>query len=77
MAERPDSTADLGGIDVPTLVVTSTDDTLIPKEVTAEMADAIPGATLAVIEDAGHLSNLERPERFSGLLGEHLDRVGL
>ncbi|HEX2088378.1 MAG TPA: alpha/beta hydrolase, partial [Actinomycetota bacterium] len=29
MAERPDSTGDLGGIDVPTLVITSTGDTLI------------------------------------------------
>jgi hypothetical protein len=30
-----------------------------------------------VIERAGHLSNLERPDEFSGLLGEHLARCGL
>jgi pimeloyl-ACP methyl ester carboxylesterase len=77
MAERPDSGPDLPGIDVPTLVVTGAEDSLIPSAVTAEMADAIPGARLAVIERAGHLSNLERPEEFGRLLGEHLARCGL
>jgi 3-oxoadipate enol-lactonase len=76
MAGRPDSTADLPGIDVPTLVVTSTADRLIPPEASAPIADQIPGAELAVIQDAGHLSNLEAPERFTELLGGFLARVG-
>ena len=33
MAERPDSTPDLGTIDVPALVLTSSGDTLIPPDV--------------------------------------------
>jgi 3-oxoadipate enol-lactonase len=77
MAERPDSRPDLPGIDVPTLVVTGADDTLIPSAVTAEMADVIPGAELAVIERAGHLSSLERPDEFNRLLGAHLERLDL
>jgi pimeloyl-ACP methyl ester carboxylesterase len=77
MAERPDSGPDLAGIDVPTLVVSGTDDTLIPSGVTAEMADAIPGAELAIIEGAGHLSNLERPDDFNRLLGARLRSAGL
>jgi 3-oxoadipate enol-lactonase len=77
MAERPDSRPDLPGIDVPTLVITSTDDTLIPSAVSAPMADAIPGATLLVIEGAGHVSNLEQPDTFSGALEEHVERAGL
>ena len=68
MAERPDSGPDLPSIDVPTLVVTSDHDELIPMAVSAPMADAIPGAELAVIAGAGHLSNVERPEEFSALL---------
>jgi pimeloyl-ACP methyl ester carboxylesterase len=76
MAERPDSTPDLAGIDVPTLVVTSTGDTLIPPEATTPMADQIPGARLEIIQGAGHLSNLEAPEDFNGLLIEHLARGG-
>ena len=74
MAERPDSTPDLAGIDVPTLVITSTGDTLIPRDVSAPMADQIPGALIAVIDGAGHLSNLERPDEFTHLLGDHLTR---
>jgi len=77
MAERPDSTPDLPTIDVPTLVVTSTLDALIPPDVTATMAEQIPGAELAMIEGAGHLSNLERPDEFSELLAAHLDRCGV
>lgn len=77
MAERPDSTGDLAGIDVPALVVTSSKDTLIPPEVSSEMASQIPGAELAVIEGAGHLSNLEAPDEFNRLLEQHLERSGL
>jgi pimeloyl-ACP methyl ester carboxylesterase len=77
MAERPDSGPDLAGIDVATLVLTGADDTLIPSSVTAEMAKAIPGARLGVIDGAGHLSNLEQPEEFNRLLGEHLALCGL
>jgi len=77
MAERPDSTADLPTIEVPTLVVTSEGDLLIPPDVSAPMADQIPGAQLAVIPGAGHLSNLEDPTGFSGLLDTHLERCGV
>jgi 3-oxoadipate enol-lactonase len=76
MAERPDSTPDLATIDVPTLVITSEGDTLIPPEITTPMADQIPGAQLAVVPKAGHLSNVEDPDGFSALLWSHLERCG-
>jgi 3-oxoadipate enol-lactonase len=68
MAERPDSVPDLPGIDVPTLVITGTADTLIPPDVTAGIADGVPGAELVRIEGAGHLSNLEAPASFDTAL---------
>lgn len=77
MAERPDSTPDLPRIDVPALVVTSSGDTLIPPEATTPIADQIPGAELAVIEGAGHLSNLESAGEFNDLLEAHLERTAL
>jgi 3-oxoadipate enol-lactonase len=73
MAERPDSTGDLPGIDVPTLVIVSDLDTLIPSEATRPMAEAIRGARLAELQGAGHLSNLEQPDEFTRLLREHLN----
>lgn len=77
MAERPDSTSDLPGIDVPTLVVTSTADQLIAPEVSLEMAAQIPGARAYTIDGVGHLTNLEATEEFNGLLAQHLVACGL
>jgi len=77
MAERPDSTGDLASITVPTLVITSDLDALIPAALTAPMAEQIPGARLETIEGVGHLSNLEAPERFSELLAAHCAAAGI
>jgi len=77
MAERPDATPDLASIDVPTLVITASGDTLIPPAATQETAAAIAGAQFEVIEGAGHLSNLEAPEAFNRLLRAHLVRCGV
>lgn len=77
MAERPDSTPDLATIDVATVVVTSTGDTLIPPEASTPMADHIPEGRLEVIGGAGHLSNLEAPDEFNRILREHLARCGI
>ncbi|MFA7297668.1 MAG: alpha/beta fold hydrolase, partial [Dehalococcoidia bacterium] len=72
MGARPDMTPELANIKVPALVITSTDDTLIPPEATKPMAEQIPGAQLAVIEGAGHLSNIEGAEEFNRVLREFL-----
>ena len=76
MAERPDSVPDLPGIDVPTLVITGTADRLIPPEITAGIAERVPGAELLRIEVAGHLSNLEAPEAFTAALDGVLTNLG-
>jgi 3-oxoadipate enol-lactonase len=74
MAERTDSTPDLGTIDVPVLVITSSDDTLIPPEATTPMLDHLRDAELVTIPDAGHLSNLEGAAAFDGALNRFLGR---
>jgi pimeloyl-ACP methyl ester carboxylesterase len=77
MAERPDSTPDLATIDVPTLVLTSTDDRMIAPEISAEMAGLIPRGRLETIDGVGHLSNLEGSEAFDAALVDHLAACGL
>jgi 3-oxoadipate enol-lactonase len=77
MAERPDSTPDLSGIDVPTLVITSELDALVPSEASLAMAALIPEATSSVLGRVGHLTNLEAPDEFNELLGNHLSDCGL
>ena len=59
MAARSDSTPILSGITVPTLILTGDQDQIIPLE--KAQAATIPGATLSIVEDAGHMPMLERP----------------
>ena len=60
---RPDSRADLPRIACPTLLVTGQEDRICPVALHEEMAALIPGSKLEVIEQCGHLSTLEQPER--------------
>lgn len=75
MAERGDSTPLLPRIEVPTLVVVGREDTITPPSDAERMRDAIPGADLALIDDAAHLSNLEKPEEFNEAARTFLARV--
>jgi 3-oxoadipate enol-lactonase len=77
MAERPDATALLAQIAVPTLVITGADDTLIPPAESETLAQAIRGAQLKVIPHAGHLVAFEQPDEFNHVLKDWLNRADL
>lgn len=75
MAGRSDMRPHLGGIGVPTLVLTGAEDRLIPVDRSREMAAAIPGARLVIVPDAGHMPMLEQPEAVSRALLDWLQAV--
>ena len=75
MKQRPDSSADLATIELPTLVVVGEDDPLIPPDASRRMHEAIGGSRLVVIPEAGHLSNLEAPEAFNDALKDFLSQL--
>jgi pimeloyl-ACP methyl ester carboxylesterase len=72
MKQRPDSTPDLAGIAVPTLVLVGDGDEVTPPSVAREMANAIPGSRLAVIPGAAHLGPVQQPQAVNAALREHL-----
>jgi non-heme chloroperoxidase len=72
---RPDSTPLLAGITCPTLVVVGDQDQITTADVARRLHARIPGAELAVIEEAGHLSSLEQPVAFNAALAGFLMRV--
>jgi pimeloyl-ACP methyl ester carboxylesterase len=72
MKTRPDSTAELAAIDVPTLIVVGEHDGVTPPDAARKMHEHIGGSRLVVLPDAGHLSNLEAPDAFNGALAEFL-----
>jgi pimeloyl-ACP methyl ester carboxylesterase len=76
---REDRGARIAALTAPTLVVTSDEDHLYPAALAEDMVRRIPGARLAIVRGAGHLSNLEQPEAFNAavlpFLLEHRDRA--
>lgn len=75
MASRRDSTADLATLPIPTLVIVGEHDAITPPDGVRAMADAIPGAELTVVPDAGHLSSLENPEAFNLAMTAFLEQL--
>lgn len=65
---RMDSRPHLAAIKVPTLVLCGREDVMTPIERHSEIAGAIPEARLAIIEDSGHLTTMERPQAVTALM---------
>ena len=59
-------------IAVPTLVLCGAEDKVTPPALSHELVELIAGARYEQIENAGHLSNLERPARFNRIVGEFI-----
>ena len=62
IAHRADASDLLPSIRVPTLVVVGEEDPITPPADAQRMANAIPGARLARIAGAAHLSTVEQPD---------------
>ncbi|WP_414944631.1 alpha/beta fold hydrolase [Amycolatopsis sp. cmx-11-32] len=75
-AERPDYRESLKKVAVPSLVVVGAEDEFTPVSDAELMRDLIPGSTLAVIEGAAHMPNLEREAEFDAVFARFLKEVG-
>jgi pimeloyl-ACP methyl ester carboxylesterase len=69
---RTDSRPSLAWIKCPTLVLTGDEDNTIPNALSAEMADNIHGAKLVILQNCGHLPQLEQPQATADALVEWL-----
>jgi pimeloyl-ACP methyl ester carboxylesterase len=65
---RDDLRPMLPDIRCPTLVMGGLDDALTPPDCAREIADAVPGATLQLLFDCGHMLTWEQPERVTQAL---------
>ncbi len=73
---RGDQRPVLATITVPTIVLVGADDVMTPLDRSEEIQAGIPGATLQVIPNCGHLSPLEKPEAVAGSLRGWLSKGG-
>lgn len=72
LADRKETCASLKKIKIPVAIFVGREDTVTSPETAEKMHTSIKGSTLHIIEEAGHLSNLENPEMFNVALLEFL-----
>lgn len=70
-----DMVGKLGEIAAPTLVIVGSEDRLTPVREAVGLSSEIAGSEIAIIDGAGHLSNLEKPEQFNQTVLAFLERV--
>ena len=75
MAQRPDRTANLASITIPTLVLVGEHDAITSVDEARRMASALPNAQLAIIPNAGHLAPLENAEASNEVILDFLGQL--
>ena len=72
LADQRDRVAKIA---VPTLVLVGDQDKVTPPALSQGLAEAIPGARLQIIAGAGHLTNMEMPDRFNAIVETFIEGV--
>ena len=72
LRDRPDSTALLPSIDVPSVVIVGDEDVITPPAEAELLHRGIAGSSLVVLPGVGHLSNLEDPLAWNSALQQFL-----
>ncbi|ABL79753.1 MULTISPECIES: alpha/beta hydrolase [unclassified Nocardioides] len=67
------SPAELARLDVPTLVVHGRQDVIVPIECSLYLAEHLPQADLYVMNNCGHWTQVEQPDRFRTILRDFAD----
>jgi pimeloyl-ACP methyl ester carboxylesterase len=66
----------LRGVNVPVLVITGAHDRITRPQESEEIAAALPDASLAIVEGAGHFPFIETPDRYLGVIDSWLREEG-
>lgn len=72
LLHRRDRRDDLASLSVPILIACGREDELCPPRLHRELAERHPGAHLVVVDGAGHLSTVDRPDELSAALADWL-----
>lgn len=72
LAERSETCSSLSEINIPTLIICGREDVVTPLAQSELMNEKIKGSILRVIDNAGHVSNLEKPHEFNKILSDFL-----
>jgi 3-oxoadipate enol-lactonase len=76
MRDRPDQTAWLGSINIPTLIIVGDADAITPPVVAQSMHDKIPPSQLAIIRGSGHMTPMEQPVQVNQAIRQFMETLG-
>ncbi len=77
LAERSETCSTLSEINIPTLIICGREDEVTPLEQSEFLHTSIKASALHIIDDAGHVSNIEQPEEFNNEISKFLLAVGV
>ncbi|WP_198513479.1 alpha/beta fold hydrolase [Confluentibacter lentus] len=75
LAERSETCSILKEINIPTLILCGREDEVTPLVQSESMHTSIEGSILHVIDNVGHVSNLEQPDGFNKYLHDFLTGI--
>ncbi|MDP1545456.1 MAG: alpha/beta hydrolase [Anaerolineales bacterium] len=67
----------LSEIQIPTLILCGAHDAMMPPKFSRSLCDGIPNSQFHLVEDAGHMLQLEQPDVVAALLKKFLDELPL
>lgn len=76
-SRQSDLPSRLPEIQMPSLVLTGDDDRIVPTADSLRLAEELPNARLAVIQNAGHVPHEEKPEEFLQAVEAFLIAIGV
>ncbi len=76
LATRADNSYLFSDFDLPVLALVGIDDVLTPIECAQKIKDSFKNSKMVIIEESGHLSNLENPDSFNFHLRNFLENHG-
>jgi pimeloyl-ACP methyl ester carboxylesterase len=75
LRDRRDATDVVASFSGPLTVVVGDRDEILPVDEARQIAESAPDARFEVVEGAGHVVNVDAPERFNGIMLELLSRA--
>ncbi len=74
-AEKVNVLAKAGQFKLPVLIITGSDDRIVPTRSSIELYRWIPGAEMAVIDNAGHIPQEEKPAEFISVVQAFIRKI--
>lgn len=75
LANRANANDWLPDINIPTLLICGEHDAISPADEMRVIADAMPNATIKIIENVGHMAPLEHPQAVNNLIRQFLKQT--